>query len=248
MSAPLEPSMPKCSQHTVLETLPAYDALAPWYKAYSQTRLSYLHSIERLITARIAGARSLLDVGAGDGSRALRIAASARISEIVLVEPCEAMRDLCVTPCDVWTCKASEIRSTRRFDVIICLWNVLGHIQAHERRASLVRLRQMLGPSGTLFLDVNHRYNAAEYGWAITCIRRLRDFLSWSETNGDVVLDWTAGERLIRTRGHVFTLAELNHLFFSASLQIQRLWVVDYTTGAERGYPCFGNLLYQLSA
>lgn len=236
-------------QPTVLDPVAAYNALAPCYRAYSQSRLAYLQSVERLIIKRVIGARSLLDVGSGDGCRASRIAAWARISEIVMVEPSSAMRNLCVARGDVWKCRASEIpRSTRRFDVITCLWNVLGHMEEHERRASLLRLKQLLTPSGTIFLDVNHRYNAAEYGWFNTLIRRLRDLLFWSEKNGDVIVHWKAGERIISTRGHVFTQTEMDRLFHCASLKIQRFWIVDYKTGIEHRYPWLGNLLYQLSA
>jgi SAM-dependent methyltransferase len=237
------------SRRTVLDPIAAYNAFAPGYSGYSQSRLPYLESVEHLITARIAGAHSLLDIGSGDGCRACRIAESAQISEIVLVEPSGAMRNLCMADCEVWNCKASEIpRSTRRFDVITCLWNVLGHIEAHDRRPSLARLKQLLSPSGTIFLDINHRYNAAEYGWPITCVRRLRDLLFWSESNGDMVLDWKVGERVISTRGHVFTPPEMDRLFRSASLRVRRLWIVDYKTGAERSLPWLGNLLYQLQA
>jgi len=235
------------SRRTILDPVDAYSALAPSYRAHSQRRLPYLRSVERVIATHISGAESLLDVGSGDGSRACRIAESAKVDELVMVEPSGAMRSLCAANREVWNCKASEIPlSTRKFDIITCLWNVLGHIEADERRASLLRLKQLLAPSGTIFLDVNHRYNAAEYGWGHTFTRRLRDLLCWSENNGDVVLDWKAGERLISTRGHVFTRREMDQLFLSTGLTVQHLWILDYTTGAERRLPWLGNLLYQL--
>jgi 2-polyprenyl-3-methyl-5-hydroxy-6-metoxy-1,4-benzoquinol methylase len=237
-------------QDVILDPVAAYDAWAPCYTTYSQSRLPYLQAVERLILARITGARSLLDVGAGDGSRALRIAKSAGIGETVLLEPSEGMRGHGTAEGEIWSCRASEIpQSARRFDVIICLWNVLGHIQGHaDRQAILMRLKDLLTPSGTIFLDVNHRYNASAYGWSITFLRHLRDVFFWSERNGDVVLHWKTNDRTIRTRGHVFTQAELTRLFCAASLKIQRRWIVNYETGAEQRSPLLGNLLYELSA
>ncbi len=241
--------MSQQSQDALLDPVAAYDALAPCYRMYSQTRLPYLQAVERLITARITGARSLLDVGAGDGSRAMRIAKSAGIGETVLVEPSEGMRRHGMTAGEIWNCRASAIpQSTRRFDVVVCLWNVLGHIQGHaERQALLVRLKDLLTPSGSLFLDVNHRYNAAAYGWPMTFLRQVRDFFLWSERNGDVVVRWKTHDQTIRTRGHVFTQVELNGLFCAASLKIQRRWIVNYQTGAEHRLSLLGNLLYQLN-
>src|SRR6266567_9018422 len=89
----IEPPPPMSQpQDVILDPVAAYDAWAPCYTRYSQSRLPYLQAVERLILARITGARSLLDVGAGDGSRALRIAKSAGIGETVLLEPSEGMR------------------------------------------------------------------------------------------------------------------------------------------------------------
>ena len=48
--------------------------LAPHYRDYSASKAPYLDAIDKIIVDRIpAGARSLLDVGAGDGVRAVKI-------------------------------------------------------------------------------------------------------------------------------------------------------------------------------
>src|SRR5689334_2854001 len=57
-----------------LAPIAAYDAFAPYYSAYASTRASYLQKIEDLVIAHAPAGASLLDVGAGDGNRALRIA------------------------------------------------------------------------------------------------------------------------------------------------------------------------------
>ena len=51
------------------------------------------------------------------------------------------------------------------FDVITCLWNVLGHVREFENRVRAMRaMKKLLSPEGRCFIDVNHRYNARAYG------------------------------------------------------------------------------------
>ncbi len=59
-------------------------------------------------------------------------------------------------------------------------------------------------------------------------------------------VSWRTGERQIVTHGHVFTSAELRHIFHIAGMKIKNRWTIDYETGAERQSRFMGNLLYQL--
>jgi SAM-dependent methyltransferase len=236
------------SKNSILDPVTAYDAFAPYYQAYSARRLAYLKSVEMIIGTYATGADSLLDVGAGDGSRISRIASSIKPREIVLVEPSKAMLARCNLRAELMNCRIAEIPETeKKFDAITCLWNVLGHLRgADERRASLERLKSLLGPSGSIFLDVNHRYNAAAYGWLKTSLRILHDLLAPSETNGDIVVQWKAGTEEIAILGHAFTLRELRQLFAQTGLVIHRLWIIDYATGAVRHSRFLGQLLFAL--
>lgn len=234
----------------MLEPIEAYNAFAPVYQAYSQTRWPYLIAVERIVAIHARGARSMLDVGAGDGTRSSRIAAELNLCEVVLVEPSAGMRARCAPDLEVLSCTAAEIPlEDRRFDVIICLWNVLGHmIDAEGIVASLMRFKSLLGSTGSIFLDVAHRYNAAAYGWPKTLLRIARDFLAPSKTNGDVIVRWRMLDGQITTYGHAFTRKEMNSLFSRASLRVRRHWILDYASGVERSSPLLGHLLYQLSA
>ncbi|HEY6249523.1 MAG TPA: methyltransferase domain-containing protein [Candidatus Angelobacter sp.] len=232
-----------------MSPLAAYDALAPFYSSLLQARKQYLAGIEKIIALQSCGACSLLDIGSGNGVRALRIAGACGIESVVLVEPSDGMRRESPESHAVWKHSTSEISEDSRFDLITCLWNVLGHVDgARERLVLLSKLKTFLGPSGMLFLDVNHRYNAGSYGWTRTAGRIMRDYFFPSEKNGDVIASWQAGQHRIRTRGHVFTHAELMPLFHSAGLQIKNRWIVDYRNGMQRTLSVFGNLLYQLTA
>jgi ubiquinone/menaquinone biosynthesis C-methylase UbiE len=227
----------------------AYDALAPYYKSVSMVRTAYLRRIEAIVTSHVRNARSLLDIGSGDGVRALRIARSAGVERVVLVEPSAGMRAQCREKAEFWECSAAEIPvAANKFDVITCLWNVLGHIQtARQRELALVRFRDLLNPGGMVFLDVNYRYNAPAYGWTQTALRVVHDLVFPSDHNGDVIVSWQIGNHSICTWGHVFTHKELRGLFSQAGFKIKRRWTVSYRSGRECKLPFLGNLLYELT-
>lgn len=234
----------------MLPPIEAYDAFASSYKSYAQGRRRYQNAINRIVISRARDAVSLLDAGAGDGSRTLEIGRRARIQRIVLVEPSRGMRAHCAEGVEVWPFSIQGIpEMAPSFEVITCLWNVLGHVQGPlERLHALMRLKRLLVPGGMLFLDVNHRYNGAAYGWGKTAVRMFHDAIFPSETNGDVIVCWNVGDRVIQTKSHLFTHAEMKGLFLSAGLKPVMRWVINYETGAQHHFPFVGQLLYQLTS
>lgn len=230
----------------------AYDVLAPFFRSYSQTRAAYLDAIDRIVESRMPmDARSMLDVGAGDGVRAWRIAHVCRVPRLVLVEPDRAMADHCraLAGAEVWDVAAEDLPwGGQEFDAITCLWNVLGHVPGG--RARLVALRKMgalLSRRGQIFLDVNNRYNAVAYGRVITLGRALYDRVCPAEANGDISYTWRVGGRLVRSRGHVFTPGEMKRLINDAGLRVNARHVVDYETGRQHRSVLRGQLFYVLS-
>lgn len=231
------------------DAVAAYDRLAPFYAIYSKKREAYLRGVERLIAAQSRGAHSLLDLGAGNGTRALRIAAAAGIDTVILLEPSSRMAESRSNSTELWQMRAEDLRSEnviQRFDVITCLWNVLGHVPAIGRERVLRTCEQLLSPTGRIFLDLNHRYNARSYGWTATCARWLRDVFLRDTRAGDVTATWKIGETQISTYGHVFTHRELAALVGAAGLEIEERIVIDYNDGYVRRLPWLGNLLYVL--
>lgn len=227
----------------------AYDRLASRYPAFAHRRGTYLRAVENLIVSRRpVSANSLLDIGAGDGSRALRIAASAGIRRIVLVEPSSGMSGLVPSAAELWRLRAEDLNPaavSERFDAITCLWNSLGHVPGDQnRRRGLSSMAQLLSPTGMLFLDVNHRYNAHCYGFSVTCARWIQDLVLRDPRNGDVTASWRVGESRVSTYGHVFTHREVMRLAQFAGLQLEGRIVVDYENGSVRRLPWLGNLLY----
>jgi 2-polyprenyl-3-methyl-5-hydroxy-6-metoxy-1,4-benzoquinol methylase len=225
----------------MLDPVAAYDRIAPSFARLSEQRRAYLDAVERLIVSGIAPAsRSLLDIGAGDGVRALRIAKGAGLQEIVLLEPSAQMRSHWPTGVTAWATRAEELHAQEgRFDAITCLWNVLGHIFPASARGEVIRqCARLLAPGGRIFVDVSHRYNAVHYGMAATAWRFLRG------GSRDVVVHWQPEG--VSTAGHVFTAWEFSNLCRAAGVRIERKIVVDYATGAVRKWSFQGNLLYVL--
>lgn len=118
----------------VLDPVAAYDRVAPFFSDISGRRKRYLDSINELTVARIpSGSHSLLDVGAGDGKRARRIARQAGLQDIVLLEPSAEMMKDSPNSDGIWKIRVEDVGrkdggpASRRFDVVTCLWNVLGH-------------------------------------------------------------------------------------------------------------------------
>jgi SAM-dependent methyltransferase len=234
---------------SILDPVAAYDRLAPHYFYFSNRRSAYLRSVESNIVSRLpAHAVSLLDIGAGDGSRAQRIAVAAGISRLVLLEPSSPMSARAPAAAELWPVRAEELRVEEipeHFDAITCLWNVLGHIRGSENRIrALKNAAQLLSPRGRIIVDVIHRYNVPSYGLLPTIVRRMRDQISPGETNGDVVASWETATGNIKTYGHVFTDREMRHLAKFAGLECIERVVIDYESGKLHRMRCLGNLLY----
>jgi 2-polyprenyl-3-methyl-5-hydroxy-6-metoxy-1,4-benzoquinol methylase len=193
----------------------------------------------------------LLDVGSGDGFRAARLASALSLSRLVLSDPSEKMADCCRRQhaASVWPAAAEDLPDAgERFDVVTCLWNVLGLVaDSAQRVAALRKMGSLLSAQGQLFLDVNNRYNARAYGWLPVFGRAIYDLLRPSDLNGDVSFSWQVGERLIHSSGHVFRPAEMSGLIESAGLKVVRRYVVDYRTGERRRFVFEGQLLYELA-
>ena len=232
-----------------MDVLPAesYDAIAPAFAQVAFQRRAYLDRIDQLVISGIPpGARSLLDVGAGDGSRALRIAAARQLNDVILLEPSAVMRARWPSQIRGWPIRAEELVSkSGEFDAIICLWNVLGHIFPRSARIEVLRhCARLLSPEGLLFIDLSHRYNARHYGLPPTLARMIGDRLFPGDERGDVTVHWNVNGHPHATRGHVFTDPEFRHIASAAGLEIRKLLAVDYATGEIRRSPYSGHLFY----
>ena len=221
----------------MLDPVAAYDRVAPVYARLAKQRGAYIEAVDRLVIGEIpGGSRSLLDVGAGNGARAGRIAGSAGLRDLILLEPSGAMRTHCPAQAKIWAMRAEDLhRQPGSFDVITCLWNVLGHVLSTAARVGVLRqFERLVSPEGRIFIDLNHRYNARHYGALATAARLLRDRVWPGDRNGDVRVTWNIEGCRISTTGHVFTHREFAALSRAAGLHIEKRFVIDYASGELR--------------
>lgn len=232
-----------------------FDRLAPGYRQYARLRRRYLDAVDRLVLQGLTGT-SLLDVGSGDGERALAIAGRAGLSRVVLCEPSAAMRGLCrigAGPAgarvDLLDLRAEDLdRLGERFDNVICLWNVLGHVPARADRVRALRnMGALLAPGGRLQLDVNNRYNVRAYGLGTVLWNRVRDWRHPAGADGERPLAIQVDGRLVKGQGYVFAPSEMERMLAEAGLRVLARAPVDYRTGDVRRTRLEGQLFYQLA-
>ena len=120
-----------------------YDALAPYYRDYATRRGAYCDAVDRCVCAwRPPRAAAMLDVGSGDGGRAVRLAQRLHAGRLVLSDPSVAMAALCREHdgVEVLHCAAEALPATAgSFDVITLLWNGLGHVDTPAQRLTALR-------------------------------------------------------------------------------------------------------------
>ncbi len=216
-----------------------YDRMAPHYRAYAEQKSTYIEAVDhRILNNLPLGAQTMLDVGAGDGVRGLALAKAAGITRLVLAEPSAEMVRLCHRngATEVWEGTADDLPETHQppFDVITCLWNVMGHIPNGPARVrALKKMKSLLAPSGKIFMDVNNRHNAHAYGTLTVLGRRVMDRMAPDEKKGDVSFLWKINGEEIPANGHLFTPAEVRELVKQAGLELTQSLAIDYKSGAS---------------
>jgi len=234
-----------------VSTTDIYDALAPHYREYAGRKTAYLTAIDRFILQNAPRKpAALLDVGAGDGVRGMALAHSLGAGITVLADASVEMIARCrqLKPTESWLCEAQQLPATRhRFDVILCLWNVLGHLPDRASRVQALRAMQaVLAPEGAIFFDVNNRQNARNYGRLRVLGRMLLDAILPDERRGDAAFEWKIGATSFPAMGHLFTPAEIEAIIADSGLRVIRRVAADYTTGKISASRHAGQLVYQL--
>lgn len=229
-----------------------YDLVAPYYRSYSEKKMNYLESIDKFIINNIPkGSKSLLDLGAGDGFRGTKISEICNINYVVLNDNSEKMIEKCKekNPTEILFCGIEELKYyDKKFDIILCLWNVLGHLESEEKRLSVLKIiNTHLDIKGFAFVDVNNRYNGSSYGYSKVLLRMIIDFFSRDIKKGDASYFWDIDEQKIPGYGHLFTPQEIEKLINVSGLKINKRVAVNYLNGNLKSNFIFGQLLYKLS-
>ena len=236
------------------ETNNIYDHLAPSYREYAEGKRAYIDGVDKFIRQRVEDKiKSYLDVGSGDGVRAMKIAGELNIENenIVLMDSSLEMVERCKekNPAQVWhmdTGKSSE--KTEKFDLVTCLWNVLGHIDLREKRVeALGNMKNLLSDDGFIFFDVNNRHNAPAYGRLKVLGRVIIDKIMFDEKRGDASFMWNINGVEIPAKGHLFVPSEMLSIIRESGLKVVDYATVNYATGKISKSFFGGQMVFKLS-
>ena len=219
-----------------------YDVFAGSYLGYSESRKAYLTSVDDIICETAGNRKRYMDIGAGDGRRSMYIADKVRAEEIVLLDSSETMLSKAREEQRVRKKIASitNYSSIREFDLVTCLWNVLGHIPTRElRQEALLRIQKLLSDGGLLAMDVNNRYNVAQYGLRAV-FKNMWNDVCWQPTRGmfPLVLGGCTSQVYIHSP------FELTIAAAKCGLKLRRKYYVHYCDGSIRKGFLSGQTLY----
>ncbi len=227
-----------------------YTAFAKSYENYASLRTAYITAVNKFVIDEIGSIKTIIDVGAGDGIRAKLLAKKIGVEHLTLVDNSIGMIDHIQKTKNVSVIKAdisNYDKSEEKYDLVLCLWNVLGHIPMQKRKATLKNLASLMSNSGTLILDVNNRYNVPQYGIVSVMNNILKDiFFPW-KSNGDFELSINTKSKTIRTFVHIFSPFEMEKLIQSVGLKIVNKRVVNYKDGSSSKSIFGGQLVYKLA-
>jgi len=231
-----------------------YDAFAPFYREYSRKKSSYIEAIDALILSNLPRkTSSILDIGCGDGVRFQRLLERINFERALAMDSSSEMVSLAklntravVVLADIGNSDIDAIVPIR-FDVILCLWNVLGHIEGSvARERAILNMSQALNDVGRIYIDVSNRHNVSHYGWKTVLKNIATDLLNPNRNNGTLTYDiQVAEDKSIEAHSHFFNPNELLALFKRAGLNTVMTAYVNYGTGKEAG-PWSGSIFYVL--
>lgn len=220
-----------------------YNTIAKTYSVQSNKRLSYLNAIDNFVIEKMKGHSDLnyLDIGSGDGRRALKIANNLKLSRLSLLDDSDGMLKLLdVKNVILHNISFSDFVTNEKFDLITCLWNVLGHFPSKQDRLEFFpKIEKLLSKNGILFFDVNNRYNISFYGFENVKNNLVNDW-SNNEDNG-----WfSLGSENAATKVYVHNPFDIDEYLKATSLQIIDTLYVNYETGKLEKTFFEGQLFY----
>ena len=208
-----------------------------------QNRKLYIESINNLIFSFAQKPINYyLDAGGGDGVRATVISKKLDAKHTVLIDSSQCMIDLVKSKNfeNVSCIKIADFKYNHKFNLVTCLWNVVGHIQSRkERLASLVNLKNHLSDDGLLIIDVNNRYNI-NYGIINIIKNILKDLFPYkSKKNGWFNFEYKKKSFPVYLHSPFEILRDLKRIGFRDI----KSFAVDYNNGNVYKNLFFGQIL-----
>ena len=208
----------------------------------SQNKKLYINSINNLIFNYVLNPIDYyLDAGGGDGIRTSEISKKLDATHTVLIDRSKCMIDLAKSRNfkDISCIKIADFKYNHKFDLVTCLWNVLGHIESRkERLTSLMNMKKLLSNDGSLIIDVNNRYNI-NYGIINVLKNILKDILPYkSKNNGWFMFRHKDKFFPVYLHSPFEILRDLKHIGF----RDLKTFAVDYNNGKVYENLFFGQL------
>lgn len=216
----------------ILSSEDFYTNNCDYYETTKVKKAAYMEAVNRLILENFENS-PILDVGCGDGTRALNIF-SGRTKKIVGLDSSigmcrKAERNgipKCFNENIANVSKNTKNMFCGKFGTVICLWNVLGHIiQLRDREMAVKNMADFLGNDGLLFIDVNNRLNMNNYG----LFSFLLNCFSWIFKREKGVFELPIDDSTVEV--YLSTEREIKDLLEKNGFYIERLIFINYNNG-----------------
>ncbi|HRY27860.1 MAG TPA: class I SAM-dependent methyltransferase [Candidatus Moranbacteria bacterium] len=203
-----------------------------YYDSLRNGRLDYIHAINSYIIDNYESG-SILDIGCGDGLRSLELKNKICVDFVGLdncAEMCERAR---INGMQTIINESIENLSQQTinkykgfFGSILCLWNVLGHITImKDRQKAIKNMSTLLDSEGMLFIDVNNRFNIAQYG---ICNFLRNSIIEMARRNKGIFSIPINDEK---SKVYISSKKELSNLLDGSGFTIEHLFYINYKNG-----------------
>lgn len=224
-----------------------YNDIANSYRQISEQRKSFLDAIDEYIidyaTNKLNNIK-YLDIGAGDGYRSLKIARGIGSEKTILLDNSDQILAKIESKDSLELVINSilDFESPIEFNLITCLWNVLGHVgDFQDRKNVFKKLETLLEDDGVFIFDVNNRYNIAHYG-----MKNVMNNMEAEQYNPQIAGWFTLNQDGNKTQVYVHNPFEINKYLEGTQLAVEKVEYIDYSTGKKKETFFEGQLLYYI--
>jgi SAM-dependent methyltransferase len=226
-----------------------YTNIASVYADYAKSRKPYLDAVDAFVVREAQQGGNYIDIGCGDGRRTLLISKAIHAYQTVGIDESRGMLELANSNAN-YSFEQIDVGQEQipggPYTTVTMLWNVFGHIVPEKRLSALKNVANALHPEGAFFIDVNNRYNIAQYGFGNVVRNIWKDIFKPNKLNGDYPLHLKVGDNVADTMVRISTDDEMRNYFRESGLHISKTTYINYLSGNEAWTMFGGQLVYKL--